>query len=576
MRQIPISQKIIILVLTISIIPIIVVGILGYRQSEKTITRISLDAIATLLDTARQNIELSFQDYMYLSDELMFTDIVSDTLKNFENMTPTEKFDATEKIKQEITSKFTRISHIHDIRIVNTKNIPVYSSGYLFLEDDFSKDNFEKIKDHSSSTFWYITSYNTDTYFVLSRKIFDSISNEPIGYIFIHIKPDGLDQIFEKISPNISLILLDSSGTTFYSSDKGGYVKNDIITDIYRETDTTDIIWYEKDNSHLINYTSLPVSGWKMITILPYSYVTDSIHNIARNVLLIVAISVVFCLLVSHFIWKGISEPLTKMLTLVKEIPNLDLRLYPAEKHLNELDYLTDAHQQILTKMKTMAEQIKHVEREKRKAEIKMLQAQINPHFLFNTLDSLRFTALMSNVPTLSDGLSALSRILRNSIIKEDSYISIMDEVKNIQDYLTIQKIRYGETIDFITDVPENCKHYRIMKFLLQPIVENSVIHGLSEELTICIHLSVRTEKDFVYITLKDNGKGFDVSQIYDSQNDTFKSSKLSGIGLNNVKQRLSLEYGKKQQFIIYSEEGTGTTISVIFPKIERKNNSNV
>lgn len=213
-----------------------------------------------------------------------------------------------------------------------------------------------------------------------------------------------------------------------------------------------------------------------------------------------------------------------------------------------------------------MTLQIEQEQEDKRKAEIRLLQAQINPHFLFNTLDSLRFTAMMSRADTVSEGLSSLSHILRNSIIDDNSYITVSDEIRCIEDYIVIQKIRYGEFIELHKQIEPGTDDCLIMKFLLQPIVENSIIHGMQKKETLDITIQTERKDDQIEIIISDNGSGFDMDEKIDKETNIIKSSKMSGIGLENVKQRLELEFRTEQSFTIHSEKGVGTTVTIRYP----------
>lgn len=567
-RRIPISKRIIVLVLTISIIPILVVGGFGYLKARNALLNISSDYNVKLIDTFCQNMNMKFQEYFRLSDEIMLNSTVRKTLKTYNSMNAIEKHNSSQRIYQDVRSKFTRIADICDIRIVTSKNIPIYSTGYLYLDDTYNNDNFEKIKNHKSSSLWYIAEYDIQNYFVLSRKIQNLASGEAIGYIIIHIKPDTFNNVLSDFDfgENATIMLLDSFGENYCYSKTSGTFPEYIVNAIAKEPDSNDVIHYTEDSDCFINYTTVEPVEWKLITSIPYSYLTDSIQSITFGVIVTMLICIILCIIISRYIWKSISVPLSNMVTYVQKIPDMNFENYLADDSNDELGYMTDAHNKIILKMQEMASQIKEEQTEKRKAEIKMLQAQINPHFLFNTLDSLRFTALMSNAPTVSDGLSSLSHLLRNSIINGNSYVTIKDEVKNIQDYLTLQKIRCGENIEFHTDISEDVEKCMIMKFLLQPMVENSVIHGMSDDESIHIQLTASTNGTSIFITLKDDGKGFDVNKQYDADTQRFKSSKLSGVGLENVKQRLALEYGSRQTFSITSEEGSGTTVTVMYP----------
>lgn len=224
-----------------------------------------------------------------------------------------------------------------------------------------------------------------------------------------------------------------------------------------------------------------------------------------------------------------------------------------------------------------MREALNKVEKEqaeKRRAEIRMLQAQINPHFLFNTLDSLRFTSMMNNVPVVSEGLAALSHLLRSSILKDNSYTPLQREQQTVEDYLTLQRIRSCETIILKTDITEEAAKASVMRLLLQPIVENAVIHGIKENIPLTIRLNAWVQEETLNIIITDDGKGFDPEKA--GEDGVPKSSKMSGIGLHNVKDRLYLAYKDRQSFAINSVQGQGTEVKMTMPYTEWKEESDV
>lgn len=566
LRHIPISRRIFLLILIISILPITLVGNFSFFQAKNTISSLSKSYNTNLINTLRYNIELTFQDYFNVADELMLDPTVRNALLTFDTLAPHEKYDVTLNITSEIRSKFSRIANIFNIRIVTPDNIPIHNSGYLFLSDTDNQQNFNRIRTSSGSSIWYITEHSGKPYFVLSRKIRQLSDGKDIGYIIIHIQPGALKKTFSGFDKNTTFTLVDSFQNTFSSSKEECVLSEENLNYVTNQPNTTQILSYDNSKKYSITYTYLDTLDWKLIECVPHALTLQPINTVRTGIFLMIAGCLIFSIIISRYIWKSISIPLNEMIHSIENVSNVSFKTHATQNKDDELEFLSDAYNKILKKMEDMATQIETEQEEKRIAEIKMLQAQINPHFLFNTLDSLRFTAMMSNATTVSEGLSSLSHILRNSIANGESYITISEEVKNIENYLTIQKIRYGETIQFDADISDDTKNCMIMKFLLQPIVENSVIHGLSDDTFIHIHMTSHQKDGIVTIFLIDNGIGFDVDSQYDSEHDRYKSSKLSGIGLENVRQRLKLEYGSQQSFIIESEKGIGTTVMVSFP----------
>ena len=240
----------------------------------------------------------------------------------------------------------------------------------------------------------------------------------------------------------------------------------------------------------------------------------------------------------------------------------------------DEIALLMDNFNDMTKEIGQLVEDMKRNHETLRVSETKLLQAQINPHFLFNTLDSLRFTSMMNNVPVVSDGLAALSHLLRSSILKDNSYTPLHSELQTVEDYLTLQRIRCCETIVLKTEISEEAAKASVMRLLLQPIVENAVIHGIKENVPLTIRLKAWVGEETLYISIIDDGKGFDQEKA--GEDGVPKSSKMSGIGLHNVKDRLYLSYKDRQSFSIGSVQGQGTEVQMTMPYTEWKEESDV
>ena len=171
----------------------------------------------------------------------------------------------------------------------------------------------------------------------------------------------------------------------------------------------------------------------------------------------------------------------------------------------------------------------------------------------------------MSRATSVSNGLAALSDLLRNTILDKNEFITVEEELKNVSNYIVIQKIRYGDIFSVTYEIDENILHCYMIKFLLQPIVENSIIHGIDEDGTQKeIHISMSRREDTILTVISDNGKGFDVEKTLDAK----KNKRLTGIGMQNVQERIRLCFGREYPFNIESRIGEGTTVTMEFPYI--------
>lgn len=568
LRRISISKRIVILILLVSVLPILLVGSFGYLQARSAIYRTAADYNQKLVDIIKQNITLRLQEFVNLSDELILNTTVRDTLESYEDMNSTQKYWTVQNIYSEVRSKYTRISDICDIRIVTVNNIPIYSTGFLYLNSEQDLINFQRIAQSDAPLLWYTTQYDEMPYIVLSRKITNLSTRDILGYIIIHINADVLDELYSRFNLDDSayIVLLDSFGSTL--PDTGTLTKEQekTFSDILSLETSDDIRRYEGSSEDFIYYSAMEELGLTLVTSIPYRVLTAPIQSMFGALLLFLLICILLSVIVSRYIWKSITGPLTKLVAYIRDTSELKFDTDFTDNSKDELGFMAQSYNNIVKIMKKMVTQIEQEQEDKRKAEIRLLQAQINPHFLFNTLDSLRFTAMMSRADTVSEGLSSLSHILRNSIIDDNSYITIPDEIRCIEDYIVIQKIRYGEFIELHKEIDPETEDCLIMKFLLQPIVENSIIHGMQKNESLDITIRTQCRDDLAVITIADNGSGFDMEEKIDKETNIIKSSKMSGIGLENVKQRLELEFRTEQSFTIHSEKGTGTTVTITYP----------
>ena len=574
LRRISISKRIVILILLVSVLPILLVGSFGYLQARSAIYRTAADYNQKLVDIIKQNITLRLQEFVNLSDELILNTTVRNALESYEDMNSTQKYWTVQNIYSEVRSKYTRIADICDIRIVTVNNLPIYSTGFLYLNSEQDLLNYHMISQSEDPLLWYTTQYDDMPYIVLSRKITNLSTRDVLGYIIIHINADVLDELYSRFNLDNSayIVLLDSFGSTLPGTGTLTAEQEKTFSDILTLEKTDDIQQYEGSSEDFIYYSAMEELGLTLVTSIPNRVLTAPIQNMFGAILLFLLVCILLSIIVSRYIWKSITGPLTKLVAYIKDTSELKFDTDFSDNSRDELGFMAQSYNNIVKIMKNMVTQIEQEQEDKRKAEIRLLQAQINPHFLFNTLDSLRFTAMMSRADTVSEGLSSLSHILRNSIIDDNSYITVSDEIRCIEDYIVIQKIRYGEFIELHKQIEPGTDDCLIMKFLLQPIVENSIIHGMQKKETLDITIQTERKDDQIEIIISDNGSGFDMDEKIDKETNIIKSSKMSGIGLENVKQRLELEFRTEQSFTIHSEKGVGTTVTITYPF--RKNTS--
>lgn len=381
----------------------------------------------------------------------------------------------------------------------------------------------------------------------------------------VYFAPELLSHTMQEFQQNTynKLILADPAGHLLNgSADALSILEGTAITNSLSAAVGTKPIHLERENGIFTCGVELPIGGWRLFLTVPYNQMMQPLQSIFFVTLIGTILMLNFAMLVID----SIDRPMRALVSSFSAAAHMNFEVSLEDENIDELGVLSSAFNEICQQMRDSLRQIEREQNDKRKAEIKMLQAQINPHFLFNTLDSLRFTSMMSNVPTVSSGLGALSHLLRSSILKDNSTVALESELQNVEDYLTLQRIRSCETINLIKEIAPEVHNANMMKLLLQPIVENSVIHGMRENIPLDIRITARKEGEMLLVDILDNGKGFDASKAEGSAAGIPKSEKMSGIGLANVRDRLQLTYKEKQSFTIESRPNIGTVVHIAMP----------
>jgi two-component system sensor histidine kinase YesM len=267
---------------------------------------------------------------------------------------------------------------------------------------------------------------------------------------------------------------------------------------------------------------------------------------------------------------RRITKPIGVMMDQMKEVEAGNLDVMVESNVYNELDDLSESFNHMVYQIRKLMDDIVTVEHNKNELELEVLHAQINPHFLYNTLNTIRWMAKIKGEDSISDALVALVKLLRVSISFGNNMIMLQDEVEYIENYILIQKLRFNQLFEIQYDIKDEHKKLYIPKLILQPIVENSLIYGSDEaekrEEPIVIKIFTRETEDHIEIVVKDNGKGIEKEVLDNIFKQEQNINRFSKVGLNNVNQRLKLYLGEAYGLQIISAVGVGTTVIIHVP----------
>lgn len=290
---------------------------------------------------------------------------------------------------------------------------------------------------------------------------------------------------------------------------------------------------------------------------------------------IVFAIILIGTVLINRRIVLSITEPISGLCEMTRRAGKGDFAVRAPEGGNDELAVLNQGFNQMVERIGNLVEDIRVEQLNLRATELKLLQAQINPHFLYNTLDTIIWLAEAGQKEQVVMMVSTLSDFFRTTLSKGRDYITVKEETAHIRSYLTIQQFRYRDILEYEIDIPAELEEYQILKLTLQPLVENALYHGIKNKRGLGhILVSGKKQGDHLVFTVRDNGKGMDPERLAYVQRlisgELKDEDAPSGFGLFNVNQRLQLNYGPEYGLLLASEEGEWTEVNVIIPAVKK------
>ncbi|GIQ68222.1 sensor histidine kinase [Xylanibacillus composti] len=326
------------------------------------------------------------------------------------------------------------------------------------------------------------------------------------------------------------------------------------------------------DDEHLIIYQPTLISGWKMLSTVPMTEITNQSAPIKSNLARILYLCIVLNILISAFITYRISRPVNKLLRTLDRIGEDDGSLYVYAQHYRyrELNYIGNKFRELMIRINQLIEQNYLSQISLKEEELKALQSQINPHFLFNTLQLLQTEIVCGNMASSNHIVVSLSNLFRYSMRQAEEVVELRKEIEHVKDYLYIMNKKYNDRISISMHIPQDLQSVQVPKLILQPIVENSIRHGFGDdrrEGSIQLY-AARVRRGLLFM-VRDNGKGMDQESLRMLRKHIEKPNRKTGnIGLYNVSQRIKLKYGNEYGIILRSSEGAYMTVYLILPAV--------
>ncbi len=396
------------------------------------------------------------------------------------------------------------------------------------------------------------------------------------GVLLVDMNYAVIEEMMEAVNNNPSeqyVYLMDNSGSIIYHpmlmQISAGLIKeNNLQAASYDDGSHKEIF---EGSERIVTVDTMSYTGWKLVSVIPTSNSYMGMKDIRYFVMMVISITLLAMLILNRLVARRVTRPLIRLNDSIRDIEmgKADPSVYiggPSEvEHLGRT--LRDSYDQINELMRDMVAS----QEEKRKAELDALQSQINPHFLYNTLDSIVWMIEGEKYNEAVFMITQLASLFRVSLSSGKTIIPIGDEIRHASNYMNIQKVRFKDAFSVEFDIDEEIKNYCTVKLIVQPILENAVYYGVKDmEDGEIVVKGFKGDDGDIYITVSDNGFGMSSSQTeLLLTDDTRVRKKGSGVGLINVQRRIQLRFGQEYGLKIESEPDEGTTVTIHLPAIE-------
>lgn len=551
-------------------------GVMLYQQFTRKAENLTVENSRQLLNQTTINLEDYLRNMRRISDAMYYTvikntDIGSESLEDSMNLL----YEAN-KDKLVSVACYTNDGKLTEASPIATEKPGVDVKSQKWFQDaagelenfHFSTPHVQNLFDDPSYRYYWVVS--------LSRTVeLTRNGNSMLGVLLVDMNYSSIEQLLEKANTDTSgeyVYLMAPDGEIIY------HPKQNLIHMGLYEENNTEAAGYEdttvKENFHgekrLVTVKTISYTGWKLISVVPMKSFSMGMTGMRNLVVLLVALTVLAVVILNQMVSSRISKPLRRLNDSVKEweAGNMNPDIYIGGSM--EVEHLGKTLRSTVAQIRQLMDDIVVEQEEKRKSELDALQSQINPHFLYNTLDSIVWMITGERYDDAVFMITQLASLFRISLSKGKTVIKIEDEVKHARNYMNIQKIRYKNSFEVDFQIEEDILDGCIVKLVLQPLLENAIYYGMEfmdGEGEIHVR-GYRKDKD-VYLEVEDNGLGMPEEEAAELLNGKERPHKHgSGVGLVNVHSRLKLRFGEAYGLVIHSCPDEGMMVQIHIPYI--------
>ncbi|OME74104.1 hypothetical protein BK120_32025 [Paenibacillus sp. FSL A5-0031] len=549
------NQKLFLSYLIVIIIPIMVLGIYAYNQSKDMLKLQALQGIDKNVNTVTQNIDNSVERYNHAIRSIVFT-------KMFQKIVANDYIDLvnlSRDLKDFLDPYFIMMMNldkdIEKITFYTQSTVPEFGDSVV----SYKRVNEKPWYNEAMKGIEPLWKYEDNELFVIHK--FPKTLKEPnTNMVYMRINENSFFKNITDLDQEYAVIISDDNNRIVYANQSAKLIAFDFkemmkMNEGTVRTGQTEMFLVKK---------KIVQANWTVYCFVPAALVSHNAGSIINATLIVILACIVSLLIIISIFSKTFIKRIFSLNAIMKRVEWGELDLQVQSEARDEIGELTNRFGKMLNRLN---EQIDETYRSKiiqKEAELKALQSQINPHFLYNTLSFINWKALKNEAPEISHVVTSMSKFYRTALNQGNNIITVRNELENIKSYIEIIQVMGDYSFDVVYKIDEEVNDYSTINLILQPLAENAIKHGIKQKNNGkgLLYVSAWLGKGTVNFAIEDNGPGMEKETI-----DTILTMQSTGYGLKNVNERLQLRFGTKYGISIQSRLGYGTVMTIVIPQ---------
>ena len=571
-RDFSIRTKLIIGFLTILLPLVLILSIVFYSYSAEIVLKQSLEQTREIVE----QFSISLDNYLGLMRNKM--EILADsptiqeelnTHQDKEDIKNDSFYSRNKRIRRIMLQIYSSVT-MNDVEIygINETNhyLSLWSKKYEIPDKDILFENAKLSKGRSV----LVNNINDADTIQMIKMVKDLQTYKPIGYIRFGLKRNHIEKMAKNINfgSDGGIVIFDENLNKI-----SGIAHDSVLSKLLKEKPSIGNFSYsEGKNEYTAVHIHSDSTGWTTVGVIPLRYINKDLAGIQYLTVIIIVLTIIIGVTVSVIIAQSLILPLENTVNALEKFSRGDFAVRLKENRCDEIGKLNRIFNKAIKEINELMQKVTQSEILNKEMEFKTLQSQMNPHFLYNTLDAINWLAFKEKQTEICNLVAAISSLIRASISNKKSIITIEQELDYVKNYIYIQHIRYKDRFDTIYDIDESLLKQAVPKLIIQPIVENAIIHGIENSKNKnLLYISIKRENECIVIIVKDTGIGMTDEKVSEllkeplnAEGDEQKAH--TNLGLYAVHKRIQLMYGDLYGLAVHSQAGEGTTVTLHIP----------